>query len=74
MGSAASDLASLAAGRIDVYIHSGLKPWDVAASGLLIKKAGGIVALPDGAEWSPFNPDVLATNGKLFKEISDLVR
>ncbi len=29
MGSAVADLASLARGRIDIYLHSGLKPWDV---------------------------------------------
>lgn len=73
MGSAASDLASLGGGKIDVYIHSGLKPWDVAAAGLIIKKAGGTISLPDGSEWSPFNPDILASNNILYKEILKLI-
>jgi len=73
MGSAASDLASLAAGKIDVYIHSGLKPWDVAAAGLIIKKAGGKITLPNSSEWSPFNPDILASNNILFKEVLKLI-
>lgn len=73
MGSAVADLARLAEGRIDAYIHSGLKPWDVAASPYLIEKAGGSVTLPDGGEWNVFEQDILATNGVLHKEIKDLI-
>lgn len=74
MGSAAADLSSLAEGRIDAYIHSGLKPWDVAAAGLIIQKAGGIVTLPDGSPWTPFNPDILASNKVLYNEIFNLIK
>ncbi|OGD83383.1 hypothetical protein A2165_03530, partial [Candidatus Curtissbacteria bacterium RBG_13_40_7] len=73
MGSAVSDLASLANGRIDGYIHSGLKPWDVAASALLIEKAGGKITTPAGGEWNVFNADMLATNGILHEPILKLV-
>ncbi len=73
MGSAVADLASLAAGKIDVYIHSGLKPWDVAASALLIKKAGGRITTPTGGDWDVFQPDILASNGILHERILDLI-
>lgn len=73
MGSAVADLASLAEGKIDVYLCSGLKPWDVAASSLLIRKAGGKITTPTGGEWDIFNPDILASNGILHREILDLV-
>jgi myo-inositol-1(or 4)-monophosphatase len=73
MGSAVADLASLANGRVDVYIHSGLKPWDVAASALLIEKAGGKITTPNGGEWDVFNSDILATNGILHEPILKLV-
>ena len=73
MGSAVADLASLASGRIDAYIHSGLKPWDVAASALLIEKAGGKITTPTGANWDVFQPDMLATNGILHGRILDLI-
>lgn len=73
MGSGVADLASLAAGRIDVYIHSGLKPWDVAASSLLIQKAGGRITTPTGANCDVFQPDILASNGILHKRILDLI-
>ena len=43
-GSAALDLAYLAAGRIDGYYERGLKQWDWAAGRLLVNEAGGAVA------------------------------
>jgi myo-inositol-1(or 4)-monophosphatase len=73
MGSAVADLASLAGGRIDAYLHSGLKPWDVAASGLLIEKAGGRITTPTGSNWDVFQPDMLASNGILHERILDLI-
>ncbi len=50
MGSAALDLAYVAAGRIDGFWELGLKPWDLAAGLLLVTEAGGVVsALPGRA-------------------------
>ena len=40
MGSAALDLAWLAAGRYDAYYERGVKPWDIAAGSLLCERAG----------------------------------
>ena len=42
-GSAALDLAWLAAGRLDAYFERGLNPWDWAAGSLLVQEAGGTV-------------------------------
>lgn len=42
-GSAALDLAYVAAGRLDGYWEIGLQPWDIAAGALLIEEAGGVV-------------------------------
>jgi len=42
-GSAAIDLASVAAGRLDGFWEEGLGPWDIAAGALLIEEAGGTV-------------------------------
>lgn len=74
MGSAVADLASLASGKIDAYMHSGLKPWDVAASTLLIEKAGGQITTPTGTKWDIFNPDILASNGKLHSPLLALIK
>ena len=43
-GSAALDLAYVAAGRMDVFWEIGLAPWDIAAGALLITEAGGVVS------------------------------
>lgn len=48
-GSAAIDLASVAAGRIDAYFEQGLHPWDQAAGALLVREAGGVVTGLHGA-------------------------
>ncbi len=49
-GSAALDLAWVAAGRYDGYWELGLKPWDMAAGLLIVREAGGFVTDPAGAE------------------------
>ena len=43
MGSAALDLAYVAAGRIDGFFEIGLKEWDTAAGSILVREAGGFV-------------------------------
>lgn len=73
MGSAVADLALLASGKTDVYIHSNLKPWDTAASALLIEKAGGKITTPDGGSWNIFDGEILATNGILHEKILEMI-
>ena len=43
-GSAALDLAYVAAGRADAYFEAGVKPWDIAAGALMVREAGGKVS------------------------------
>lgn len=52
-GSAALDLAYVAAGRLDGYFERGLKPWDLAAGALLVGEAGGRVSLLDTTATRP---------------------
>ena len=73
MGSAVADLASLAEGKIDAYIHSGTKPWDVAASSLIIKRAGGEITDARGGEWNIFSPEMVASNKILHKEVIRII-
>jgi len=49
LGSAALDLAYVAAGRLDGFWELGLQPWDVAAGQVLVEEAGGVVTRFDGA-------------------------
>jgi myo-inositol-1(or 4)-monophosphatase len=69
-GSAAIDLAYVAAGRLDFFWEFGLKPWDVAAGTLLVSEAGGRVSDMRGAPHSvTASDDVLADNGALHDEV-----
>ena len=67
-GSAALDLASVAAGRFDGFWEFGLKPWDTAAGVLLIEEAGGKVSDFTGDPYELGGPVVLATNGLIHEE------
>jgi myo-inositol-1(or 4)-monophosphatase len=59
-GSAALDLAYVAAGRFDGFFEFSLKPWDIAAGALLVKEAGGVVTRIDGAPLDLSVGDLLA--------------
>jgi myo-inositol-1(or 4)-monophosphatase len=68
-GSAALDLANVAAGRYDAYWEFNLNPWDTTAGVLLVQEAGGTVTRFDG---SPFNVDsreTLASNTVIHEEL-----
>ena len=74
-GSAALDLAWVAAGRYDGYWELGLKPWDVAAGVLLVREAGGYVTDPAGAELviSDDGCDVVSANPHLHPKLLQAV-
>ncbi len=76
-GSAALDLAWVAAGRYDGYWELGLKPWDVAAGALIVREAGGTVTAPDGTPFLPIDDaanDVVAGNAYLQATLRELVQ
>ena len=62
-GSAALNLANLAAGRIDGFWSTSLHPWDMAAGVLLVTEAGGRITRTDGGPFQLMQRDLLATNG-----------
>ena len=61
-GSAALDLAYVAAGRLDGYFETGLYPWDMAAGTLLVREAGGHVCDFAGKAGMPDNGNLIAGN------------
>lgn len=70
LGSAAINLAYLAAGRVDFYWIDSLQPWDVAAGKLLVEEAGGLVTHYNGAPHDlSFDSSLLATNGLIHKDL-----
>jgi len=72
-GSAALDLAYVAAGRLDAYWESGLCSWDIAAGVLLVQEAGGMVTGLDGATVDLKKCDVLAANSLLHEQFRHLL-
>jgi myo-inositol-1(or 4)-monophosphatase len=73
-GSAALDLACVAAGRFDAFWEFGLKKWDTAAGVLLVTEAGGRVTDFEGKPYQLGGPLVLATNGLIHDEICTMAR
>lgn len=70
LGAAALDLTDLAAGRLDAYVEQGLKPWDLAAGGLVAREAGLVVTGPGGA---PSERLVVAAPAARLEEFLSLV-
>lgn len=72
-GSAALDLAWVAAGRFDGYWELGIAPWDGAAGLILVREAGGIATDPWGEPSTPFRPLVVATNGAIHEDLRPII-
>jgi myo-inositol-1(or 4)-monophosphatase len=68
-GSAAVDLCSVAAGRVDAYYERGVNYWDIAAGGLIAREAGATMG---GLAGKPAGPDLtIAAGPGLFGELRD---
>ncbi len=74
MGSAALDLAYVAAGRYDGFWEFGLAPWDIAAGILLVREAGGYVSDMSGGHDMLTTGDVLAANDHLHLPLAALIK
>jgi len=73
-GSAALDLAFVAAGRFDAYWERGLNPWDVGAGIVLVREAGGQVSEIDGGDKPLHGGSIFAANSELFETARRLVQ
>ncbi len=68
-GSAALDLAYLAAGRFDGFWELRLKPWDTAAGWVLVEEAGGVVTDFNGKPYCLESPYIVASNRRIHEEL-----
>ncbi|MGH2658217.1 MAG: inositol monophosphatase family protein [Actinomycetota bacterium] len=71
-GAAALDLAWVAAGVFEGFFELGLSPWDVAAGGLLIEEAGGVVTDWEGGP-DYLSGDILAGSPAVHAELLEIV-
>jgi myo-inositol-1(or 4)-monophosphatase len=69
LGSAATDLCWVAAGRFDGFYEHKLQAWDSAGGYLIVEEAGGKVTDFEGNKFSPYQPHILATNGDIHDEM-----
>jgi len=72
-GSAALDLAWVAAGRFDGYWEFGIAPWDGAAGLILVREAGGIVTDPVGRDSTPSMGLVVAGNRDIQPDLRTII-
>ena len=73
-GSAALDLADVAAGRLDAFWELSLAPWDVAAGVVLIREAGGVVTTLEGSQDVLGPGSIVAGNPRMHDWMLEAVR
>ena len=73
-GSAALDLAYVAAGRVDGFFEIGLKPWDFAGGELMVREAGGVVTDFLGGHNYLSSGNLVAGNPRVVKSILSAIR
>lgn len=74
IGSAAIELAFVAAGRVDLYLERNLKPWDYAAAMIIIEEAGGIITDYQGQAIDISKPsDILAGNKIVHEKLRESI-
>lgn len=73
-GAAAAELCYVAAGRFEARIEAFLGPWDIAAGALILMNAGGRLSDFEGRPDCYSGHEVLATNGKIHRELLDILR
>jgi myo-inositol-1(or 4)-monophosphatase len=75
-GSAALNLAYVAAARFEAYWETGIKPWDIAAGTLIVQEAGGkVTGLHGGTSAIDlFGGEILASNGAIHLPLAALLR
>lgn len=73
-GSTFASMTYIAEGKFDVYFNVRQKPWDILPGGLIIEEAGGIVTDIAGREVGLDSSSLLATSGKIHKEMLELLK
>jgi myo-inositol-1(or 4)-monophosphatase len=73
LGSAATDLSYVAAGRFEAFWEKGLSPWDIAAGAIILKQAGGKITDFAGKENFLFSGEIVATNNNYYNEFQAII-
>lgn len=73
LGSAAADMAYVAAGRFEGFYEYGLHPWDVAAGVLIVKQAGGVVIDFKGGDNAIFGKELICGNSHTVQKMKEII-
>jgi myo-inositol-1(or 4)-monophosphatase len=73
LGSAAIDLCWVACGRFEGFYEHKLSAWDSAAGYLIVEEAGGKVTDMKGDKYSPYQHQIVATNGFIHDELIEVI-
>jgi myo-inositol-1(or 4)-monophosphatase len=74
LGSAALGMSYVACGRINLYFHRSVYPWDIASGLLLIEEAGGEILIPDGLPDTGITTKLIASNKDLLKTFGEHIK
>ena len=74
LGSAAIDLCYVAAGRMDGFWESDLKPWDIAGGALIVQEAGGRITTMAGEAFGSRCGEVVTANPMLHARMLEVIR
>ena len=69
LGSAALDLAYVAAGKLDGFWEKDINLWDISSGVLMVKEAGGKTSRVNGENWSIKSREILASNNKIHEDL-----
>jgi len=72
-GSAALDLAYVAAGRYEGFWETALSPWDIAGGIVIVREAGGLVSQIDGRDNMLYGESILAANQQLYDPLRKML-
>ncbi len=73
-GAASLDMTYVAAGRIDGYWETGIKPWDVAAGHLIVKEAGGMSTSIRNEQNPVHSGEIIAANQQIHNDLRQLIK
>uniref|UniRef100_A0A3P8Q1Y9 Inositol-1-monophosphatase n=1 Tax=Astatotilapia calliptera TaxID=8154 RepID=A0A3P8Q1Y9_ASTCA len=75
LGTAAVDMCQVATGGADAYYHIGMHCWDIAASAIIVREAGGVVKDTDGSEFDMMSRRVIAaSSAAVASRIAQVIR
>jgi len=72
--SAVADMMTVASGKIAGYVFPKPEPFDIAAAGFIVERAGGRVTDMDGNLWNPFSRSLVATNNVIHEDLIRLLK